>query len=225
MCGVQSQKLHTHSWLFIVHCAACCVVGEKLGGQGRSFWRVPGTYSQTETNSDGNVKQRCADCASEAEHSQKARLKKARMRWASQAAVYHILHNWPFQGYHFFKNKTICIFSMGVTIIQHISVFSYTNKMQSFATSFVSFALLLLCLSSLFRVFRRLLGNWTDRHFPIVTNRHETTNCSTLIGTRMSIYRYHFSTHLMADCRSTAIVIDVFCVGRGYCYDAATCQT
>jgi len=52
-----------------LHCATCCVAGEKSGGQGRSLRQVPGTYSQTETNSDGNVKQWCADCASEAKHS------------------------------------------------------------------------------------------------------------------------------------------------------------
>ena len=31
-----------------------------------------GEYSLAEMNSDGNVEQRCADCASEAEHCQKA---------------------------------------------------------------------------------------------------------------------------------------------------------
>jgi len=63
-----------------IHCTACCMVGKKSGGQGRSFWRVPDTYSQTETNSNGKVKQQCADCASNSECCQKAGPKKARIR-------------------------------------------------------------------------------------------------------------------------------------------------
>ena len=78
---------HGNTWLCSVHCAACCVAGEKSGGQECSFQRVLGTYSPAEMNSDGNVKQWCADCATEAEHCQKAGPKKARTHWASQAAV------------------------------------------------------------------------------------------------------------------------------------------
>ena len=62
MCAVQSRKLHTCSWLHSVQCDACCVSGERSGGQERSFRWVPGTHSETETNSDSNTEQRCADC-------------------------------------------------------------------------------------------------------------------------------------------------------------------
>jgi len=75
------------------------VAGEKSGGQGCSFWQVPGTHSPAETNSDSNVEQWYADCASEAEHCHKARPKNA-----SQAAMNYAISatKGPFQGYHFF---------------------------------------------------------------------------------------------------------------------------
>jgi len=53
------------------------MAGEKSGGQQCSVLQVPGTYGPAETNCDGNVKHRCANCASKAKHSQKATTKKA----------------------------------------------------------------------------------------------------------------------------------------------------
>jgi len=41
----------------------CMLCGsERSGGQERSFRWVPGTHSETETNSDSNTEQQCADC-------------------------------------------------------------------------------------------------------------------------------------------------------------------
>jgi len=102
-CAVYSRRLHSHSWLCSVHCATCCVAGEKSAGQGRSFLRVPGTYSPAKMNSDGNDKQRCADCASEAEHWHKSAPKKARNEPGSDNSTISVTTG-AFRGYHFFKN-------------------------------------------------------------------------------------------------------------------------
>jgi len=80
------------------------VAGEKSGGQGRSFLKVPGTYSPAETNSDGNVKQLCADSASDAEHCQKAGPDKALNEPGSNNSTISVTTG-PFRGYHFFKNN------------------------------------------------------------------------------------------------------------------------
>jgi len=113
------------------------VAGEKSAGQGHSFWQVPGTYSLAETNSDGNIKQRSAVCASEAKHCQKAGPWKVHMLnepGSSNATI--SVTTGPFQGYHFFKNKASCIFITHVIIIQLISVFSFQYKF-AFLTSFL----------------------------------------------------------------------------------------
>ena len=73
--------------------------------------RVLDTCSQTETNSDGNVEQRCADCVSKTEHCQKVEPKKARTRSASKAAVTTpFFHNRPFSGLPLFQEQDITYF-------------------------------------------------------------------------------------------------------------------
>jgi len=97
---------------------------QKSGGQGRSFRRVPGTYSPTETNSDGDAKLQCVDCTSEAKHSQKAGPKNVHTLNEPGSNNYIIsVTSGAFQANHFFENKTSCIFIMRVIIIQRISVF------------------------------------------------------------------------------------------------------
>ena len=108
MCTVLSWKLHSHPWLHSVHCAACCVAGKNSRGLGRSFRRVPGTHSLAEMNSDGNVEQRCANCAHEAGHYHTSFVFREPGSNNSTISV----TTGHFQGYHFFKNKTMYFLRM-----------------------------------------------------------------------------------------------------------------
>jgi len=77
-------------------------------------WKVRRTRTQLsesswhiqsgETNSDGNVEQRCADSASDAKHCQKAGPKKALYEPGSNNSSISVTTG-PSRGYHFFKNK------------------------------------------------------------------------------------------------------------------------
>ena len=50
---------------------------------------------------------------------------RAHSKRAGQQSLHHFFTTGPFQGYHFFKNKTSCIFITRVIIIQRFSVFSF----------------------------------------------------------------------------------------------------
>ena len=75
-------------------------------------------------NKQGVKLQQCADCVSEVEHCQKAGPKKALNKPGSNNSTISATTG-PFQGYHFFKNKTSCTFIMRVIIIHYISDFSF----------------------------------------------------------------------------------------------------
>ena len=86
MCAVQSRKLHTCSWLHSVQCDACCVAATGREDKNAAFGEflahtVRQKRTATVTLSNGVL------TASEAEHWQKARPKKVRTSWVSQAAV------------------------------------------------------------------------------------------------------------------------------------------
>jgi len=89
------------------------------------FWfcdKLHTKASSESANKQGIKLQRCADCASEVEHCQKAGPKKA---------LYHFYHNWPFSGLSLFKNEPSCIFITHITIIHCICDFSFWYKMYT----------------------------------------------------------------------------------------------
>jgi len=83
------------------------MAGEKSGGQRCSVLQVPGTYGPAEMNCDGNVKHRCANCASKAKHSQKATTKKALNEPGSNNSTISVTTG-PFWGYRFLRTRSRC---------------------------------------------------------------------------------------------------------------------
>jgi len=89
------------------------------------FWFCDKLHTKVSSgfaNKQGMKLQRCADCASEAEHCQKAGPKKAlnqpgnNLPFLPQLALFRAIT---------FKNQTACIFITRVIIIHYISDFSF----------------------------------------------------------------------------------------------------